>query len=501
MKTPLIFGFLASVCLSGAASAAWLRLPAADKEPVNLASSIFVGTKVQSSAGITNPAALLAGSSSEAAELGAGKSEAVISIGEQQIVDQVSFVNDGVAGKMVISSSTDLQQWTSLAQATFAATDREVPVNFAGVQAKYIRLEFDSATASSIRDVRLGGSATTQDFTTVPIKNAKGEEVNLASGSLGAYPVYVYPTPVNLGERDALQALKFPKSQDRFRTVVYDLGSVRTIKKFDAAYSRVPTRVQVYSFAQLPEKKDWRGKMTLDSSAFEELKPLATVEDARGDGHVQISPEHPVEAQFIALRFEPNYDKPAVSGLNPDWRGMALAAAIPFAGVVKELGITDSSKVEANAEEGGDDFVVYDASASGTLPIVLISRTSIALVTQQLGPAASEAQAIDTILTAAGLAAISNATVTTSKTGANSQTTGPGSTPSSDSSGGLDALGLSAYRGSGGGGGSNPFGPSIGSFSGGTGTGAGTVPTGNIPPVSGGGRAPTGTVDIPPTSP
>jgi hypothetical protein len=247
--------------------------------------------------------------------------------------------------------------------------------------------------------------------------------------------------------------------------------------------------------------------MTLDAAAFEELKPLATAEDARGDGHIQVVPEKPVEAQFIALRFEPNYDKPAVSGLNRDWRGMALAAAIPFVGVVKELAAVEASNANAVAEEGGDDFVMYDASASGTLPIVLISRTSIAMVTQQLGPAASEAQAIDTILTAAGFAAISNATFggATTTTKSQNQTIGSGSTPSADSSGGLDALGLSAYRGSGGGGGSNPFGPSLGTNSGATGAGAGaTAPIGSIPPVSGGGGAttqPTGSVVIPPTSP
>src|SRR4051794_40824573 len=100
MKYPLMVSLLASVCLSGIASAAWLRLPTAENEPVNLASSIFVGTTVQTSSGIANSSALLAGSSAEAAAIPAGSSEAVISIGEQQIVDQVSLVNDGVAGKL-----------------------------------------------------------------------------------------------------------------------------------------------------------------------------------------------------------------------------------------------------------------------------------------------------------------------------------------------------------------------------------------------------------------
>jgi hypothetical protein len=386
-----------------------------------------------------------------------GKSEAVISIGEQQLIDQVSFLNDGAAGKLVVSSSTDLKEWTPLAQATFGATDRQVPVKFAGAQAKYVRLAFEAATASSIRNVKLSGPATAKDFKVVAVKNAKPVEVNLTSSSLGAHPIYMFPTTSNFGESDGQQTFKFPKTKERFRTVVYDLGSVRTINKFNAAFSRVPTKVQVFAFEQLPEKKDWRGKMTLDPAIFDELKPVATAEDARGEGSAKLVPERPVQAQYVVLRFEPNYNKGAVSGLNPDWKGMAFAAVVPFAGVARELGLMDTGTFTVGAGDDGDDFVVYDAAAGGTVPLVVISRAAIALVMQQLGPGASESDAVNTILTAAGFTPISNSGEGVGGGQPQSQVADPSN--SSGSTAGLNALGLSAYRGSGGGGtgGTSPF--------------------------------------------
>ena len=88
-------------------------------------------------------------------------------------------------------------------------------------------------------------------------------EVNLASSSLGARPIYMFPTPSNAGE-SGQQSFKFPKTNERFRTVVYDLGAVRTIKKFNARVLPRADPAPVFAFAKLPEKKDWRGKMTLN---------------------------------------------------------------------------------------------------------------------------------------------------------------------------------------------------------------------------------------------
>lgn len=491
MKTPVLVTLLASVCLTGVASAAWLRIPTAEPKPVNLANPIILGTQVQSSTGITNPAALIANSSAAAANLAAGKSEAVISMGEQQLIDQVSFLNDGAAAQLVISTSADLKEWTSAAEQSFGVIDRQVQVKFAGTQAKYVRLSFDTATASSIRFLKLGGKATTQDYKAVPVDEAKAIEVNLASTALGARPIYMFPTPTNFDADDAQQTFKFPRTKELFRTVVYDLGSVRTIKKFNAAYSRIPVKVQAYVFEQLPEKKDWRGKMTLDPVVFDELKPVAMAEDAKGEGSVQLVPERPVQAQYVALRFEPNYSKGAVSGMVPNWREMAFAVVFPFAGVAREFGLIDKGRFAQAADEGADDFIVYDAAAGGTLSLAVVSKSTISAVMQQLGPGADEAQAVNSILSAAGLTPSSKTGVGDIDGGQKPKPAADPSAPNPRGEAGLNALGLSAYRGSGGGAsGPSPFTATPGDPS----TTAGTAPLPSLAPGGGVGTArPTAT--------
>ena len=502
MKTVHLVTLLASTCMTGFASAAWLRLPDTGAAPVNLASKLIVGTQIQSSSDITNANALIADSVDAVVTLGSGKSEAVIALGEQQLVESVSFLNDGAAGKVVISSSPNLKEWLPLAQASFEATDRLVPVKFAGVQAKYFRVAFETKAAASIRGFKLSGPASAKDYKVVAAapkssggsgndsgasgKGGSEGESNVSSGATGAKPIYMFPTPTNAGE---METFKFPKSKERYRTVVYDLGAVRTVKKFSAAYSKVPTRVQVYAFEQLPEVKDWRGKLTLDPAIFDTTKPVVTAEDARGTGSMQLTAEQPVKAQFVAMRFEPNYHKRSVAGLDPEWEAMAVAAVVPYAGVAREFGLLDSGSFAEAATEGeGDDFVVYDASTGGTTPLVIISKAAIAQVQQQLGANTSELDAVNAILAAAGFTPISNSTGTPGSGGTEG---GSSNKPQSEvadpsNSGGptpaaLSALGLSAYRGGSGGtgGAGSPFQPTT---TGGTTQAAPTTTTGDAAP-------------------
>jgi hypothetical protein len=226
----------------------------------------------------------------------------------------------------------------------------------------------------------------------------------------------------------------------------------------------VPTRLQVFAFEALPEKKDWRGKMTLDPAIFDEQKPVATGEDARGEGSIQLVPERPVQAQYVALRFEPNYNKQrSVAGPNMDWEAMAFAAVAPLSGIAKELGLFETGTFVQGASAGGgdeEDFVVYDAAAGGSVPLVLISRSAIALAQSKLPPGTSEGAAIDAILTAAGFTPVTDGGTAGGSGNGNkpqAQTSDPG--PGGWSTAGLNALGLSAYRGSGGGTGGSPFQP------------------------------------------
>lgn len=463
MKPALLVTFLASVGIMGTASAAWQRLPSAEALPVNLSNKIVLGTTVTASPGVENAEAVISGDPNAGAILPVGKSELVLSLSEQSLIDSVSFVNDGSSGKVVIACSVDQKDWISLAQAVFEDTDRHVPVKFAGAQAKHVRVSFEVAKSSAIRSFHLGGLNKLSDYKAYAVQEGskKAVEVDATTLARSNRPIYMFPTPTNVGEADGSRTtFKFPKTKERFRTVVYDLGSVRTIKKFSAAYSRIPTRLQVFAYEQLPEKQDWRGKMTLDPAVFDEGKPVASGEDARGEGHIQVNPEQPVQAQYVALRFEPNYHKRAVAGLDPDWNAMAMAAMVPFGSLLLEFGSEEFEigsfiqQSQGQTDIGGETFEMYDVGVGGSVQMVLISRAAIASVMSQLGPNATEAQAVGSILQAAGLTA---------------STTGGGATGSGGeqadaaqalNNAGLSALGLAGYTSGAssgiGGGGANP---------------------------------------------
>lgn len=462
MKSAFHPTLLAMVCMLGTSSAAWQRLPSADT-PINLANHSILGAKIQSSASIGNSSALLNEGSMETAKVPSGASHVVITLGAQEVVEDVSFINEGVSGSVTVSSSTDNNQWVSLAQAGFDASERLVSLRFAGAQAKYVKLSFNASNGASIRNLSISGPSRVSDYKAVAVKE-KGTEVDLASASSGAKPIYMYPTPTNVGDNEgARQTFKFPKTTERFRTVVYDLGSTRVIKKFSAAYSRVPTRLDVFAFEQLPEKKDWRGKLTLDPAVFDTAPVIASGEDSAGKGIMQLTPKQPVKARYVALRFEPNFDKRGVAGISPEWEAVAMSVVVPYANALKELGLMDGPTYTQAPQSTAGGFESIKISISGNSQLVLISKAAIANVQQQLGPNATEQDAIKAILDAAGLTA-ANTPDTNGANGTNGDeddsdngsgsVVGDASAPLNPAS--LSALGLAAYRG-GGTGGTGPF--------------------------------------------
>ena len=94
-------------------------------------------------------------------------------MGDQQLIEGVAFLNDGAAGKLVVSGSADLKEWVPLAQSAFSATDRQVSVKFAGAQVKYVRLAFETEKASAIRSLKISGPATTKDYQAVPVRKPR----------------------------------------------------------------------------------------------------------------------------------------------------------------------------------------------------------------------------------------------------------------------------------------------------------------------------------------
>lgn len=451
MKSAYLIALTALLSTMNVANAAWQKLPIAKSAPVNLASESIVGTKLVSSSGISDSQTLLTDDPSLFAKLPSGTSSAVIDISEQTIVNFTSFINDGAAGVVAIAASTNNNDWVTVSKEALESNARLIQLSFAGIQAKYVKISFELSKAGSISSLKVLGTNKISDYLPQQVKK-KGS--GSASGIDGTKPVYMYPTPSFYGELENGQgSYKFPETNEKYRTVIYSLGDLETIAKFSAAYSKVPTRLEVFVFDSLPEKKDWRGKATFDPSILDVTKPVATGEDARGIGYIDINSK-PVTARYVVMRFEPNYTK-GVAGLNFDLQSVASAAFMPFSGIANQLGVLNLSVSNGHpvASGGSSPFLVLNTkmTSGGTTKKVYISKSAIAKVQQQMGPGTSELDAINAILNKAGLESVGGVQP---GNGGNAVKDGPSGEEIADPamSNALSAFGLSAYRNGGSGG-------------------------------------------------
>ncbi len=293
------------------AATSWPRLPVVEQIPVNLASAA-TGAAITSSACLINPEAMLSEDATTETTLVAGHNEAVIRMAGQQIVEVSRFMNDGLIGMVEFSGSPDGKIWTSLARVPVSSVNRNVEARFAGALAKYIKLSFELTQGGTLRIFKLYGLAQDGDYNVVPASSSTSEsgrddtkEVNWASGLGGARAIYAHPMPSNASEPSLTESLfQFPRSPEKYRTIVYDLGRMRDIRRFSTAYTKRPTRLTIYIFTNLPEACDWRGKLTLDPAIFDKVDPVASAEDTGGIGHMKQQPGTPLYARYIALRFE-----------------------------------------------------------------------------------------------------------------------------------------------------------------------------------------------------
>lgn len=348
MKTASLALLLATVGIASNAAAAWPRLPSSGSQPVDLASNAIPGTVVSGSQGIGQPQTLLASDPVAGATVPVGASEVVISLAKQYTIDTTRFLNDGAEGKVTISGSADNAKWTSLGQASFTASDRSVPVSFAGAQVKYLKVAFQASKNGVIRSFSAFGATKAKDFHLKFSEGSNATTINLADGVGGARAIYAFPTPTNAGEKEAAtNVFHFPPTKEKYRTVVYDLTAPRKVKQFTATYSATPVRLEVFALDQLGEKNDWRGKLTFDPATLDSATPVAVGEDARGLGNIKLTPSKAVQARYVVLRFEPGYTGTAsVGGSFSDF--MAFAA-LPLHGFVQREG---SSRFTAGGNGG-----------------------------------------------------------------------------------------------------------------------------------------------------
>lgn len=332
MKAKFYIPFLAVSLLTASTDAAWQRLGGSDKRPVDLASSSISDVSVSSSNGIGQPENLISDDVSASSLVGAGSSEAVFNLGRQTNIHLAGISNDGAEGRLAIAGSVDQKTWTNLGQSVFTPADRLVNVKFASAQVKYVKLQFDLSKGGNIRSLELFGTETGDDFVLEDGAPSDTSSADAGGGLGGTRIIYIHPDTKGPDElATKYNRFDFPESDEPFRTIIYDLGSERVISELGSVHSARPVRFYAYTFKdkQLPEKEDWRGRMSFDATVFDTRKPDLVVEDNQGRGYLTAKLSKPVSARYVAMRWEPDFNPPSFSVSGPKIKVKSKGKAKP----------------------------------------------------------------------------------------------------------------------------------------------------------------------------
>ncbi|MEN3941359.1 hypothetical protein WJU23_08705 [Prosthecobacter sp. SYSU 5D2] len=377
MRHKYLFTLVALASLTIQAQAKWSKLPAVDEKPVSIA-TVFSGTSIHESKGFNPANALLMGDPVKPVNLASGKSEAILKFAKQSIIKSVSFVNDGIEGKVALSTSTDGSAWSPVDNKVFSPSDRLIQLNGGASQGRFLRMQFDLVRGGVIRSFQAIGSSTDANYTVTQNADGTGAPVNFAAGMGGGRLLYI--SPELYGSRnDAVKSnkLEFPESDEKYRTAVYDLGQVRTLNEFGSIHSPRPVRFSVYAFDNLPEKEDWRGRLAFDPTVFDSSEPVAKAEDTTGSGFLKAKPGKTVKSRYIALRWEPDFNPPAFNAYSVSITG---AASVTYSG----NGVTVTTETDAE----GNSVSTVSVNGQTNLVITVDANGNVTVTGSDAGPGA-----------------------------------------------------------------------------------------------------------------
>jgi hypothetical protein len=378
MRHQHLFTLVALAALTLQTQAKWSRLPSVEEKPVSIA-GILCGTTVHDSKGLNPANALLMGDPVKPVNMPAGKSEVVLKFAKQSVVKSSSFVNDGIEGKIALSTSTDGKAWSPVDSSVFSPSDRLVKLDGGAAQGRFLRMQFDLVRGGAIRSFQAIGSSTDANYSVTQSADGTGAPVNFAAGIGGGRLLYI--SPELFGSRnDAVKGnvLEFPESDEKYRTAVYDLGQVRTLSEFGSVHSPRPVRFSVYAFDNLPEKEDWRGRLAFDPTVFDSTEPVAKAEDASGSGMVKAKPSKTVKSRYIALRWEPDFNPPAFTAYSVSITG---AASVTFSG--------DGITVKTTQDANGNIITTVEVDGQVNLKISVDANGNVTVTGSDAGPGAS----------------------------------------------------------------------------------------------------------------
>ena len=312
MKLAPAIVILGSLLTAGSIHAKWSRIPIIKEKPVNTITGPASKASLDSSSGFGHVDSILSSDITSSSSVSAGKSFVLINLGKPVLISSSSFVNDGIEGRATLSASADKNGWAVLEEKVFSAADRTVEFKFAGMQAKFVKLELALSKGGLIRFLQFFGAASDKGYAIKQSADGKaGKPMDLINGLGGARVVYAAPKPANgLDTAVTYNKFSFPESDEKYRTIIYDFGQLRILNEFASVHSPRPVRFEVFAFDNLPEKEDWRGRMAFDPNDFGNAKPVAVAEDTRGTGSLKAKPAKAVKTRYLALRWEPEFNPP-----------------------------------------------------------------------------------------------------------------------------------------------------------------------------------------------
>lgn len=314
MKHNTLLALILGLASAAPLNAKWQRFSTSDDKPVEIGQRGMASqATLTSSAGMGKAESLLSHDPTEAVSVSAGNSNAVISLAKPTMVNRSSFTSDGIEGRATLSGSADNKGWAVLDEKVFTAADRDVTFTFAGMQVRFIKLEFALSKGGTIRNFQMFGGERDKDYAVKQgiSEKEKGYPVNFA-GVGGSRVIYASPKPENsIDEASSYNKFSFPESDERYRTLIYDLGQLRLLNSFGSVHSPRPVRFEVFTFDKLPEKEDWRGRLAFDPTDFNVREPAVAAEDTRGLGFIKAKAPKTLAARYVAMRWEPDFNPPA----------------------------------------------------------------------------------------------------------------------------------------------------------------------------------------------
>ena len=176
MKSKLLFGsmlvVLCGMVVPPVCVTTWAAEPTTDSTAGRLPSDLARssnGTRLQvrepnaTAMDESRPAQVLIGEDARASyPLAAGKTSMILSLPKIEAVNHFDFVNAGAEGKVTVSVSSaklpaDSADWRVVASAQAFEGRQLVPCDLGSVEARYVKIDFDTRTAGSISGFNLFG--------------------------------------------------------------------------------------------------------------------------------------------------------------------------------------------------------------------------------------------------------------------------------------------------------------------------------------------------------